>query len=408
MSSPDPRLPLGWITQQRWYAGRHRDATGTAVVASVPLESEQTIAADIVEIAYAAGDPEQYFVPDLTGADPETVVRALWQAVGSPPTGLESVVLEPLPDSPSTVQPLRGEQSNSSALVDHEWVLKIIRRLEPGANPEVEVGTALRARGSVRVAPLSAALRLHAPGDAGFDVLTVHRRVAGEDGFELAVADAQSEAAGGRGAHFPGAAYELGIALGALHDDLVAAFGTARTTADQTIARLRRRLDAVADVAELAPYHGQVTTRLESVAASGESLTLQRIHGDLHLGQARFGPDGWIFLDFEGEPLEPLDRRRAPDSPMRDLAGVLRSFDYAARWQAGDRAAGDAWRERNAELFVEGYELQRGERVDHDLLGLYELDKAVYEVGYEAAHRPERVSIPLHAIRRLVGDEPLR
>lgn len=411
MTVPDTERLLSLIRGQRWYAGRHREAVGASIVGSVPLgpPEQDTVAATIVKIAYATGDPELYFAPGLTRTD-EEVTGALWHALVAPPPGLQATMLESVPPRPTTMRPLTGEQSNSSVLVDDRWVVKTIRRLEQGTNPEVEIGAALRERGATRVAPFVGALRITVAGGE-FDVMTVHRRMAGTDGFALALADAQAERAGERASHFPGAAYELGIALGALHDELAEAFGTRAVGRDLVVDRLRRRLATAVEIEELAPYTSAIRERYDRVAANQEPLTLQRIHGDLHLGQTLFGAQGWVFLDFEGEPREPLAERRAPSLPMRDVAGILRSFDYAGLWDAAeaDVAAGESWRDRSAQLFLEGYELQRGERVDHDLLEVLELDKAVYEVGYEAAHRPERVAIPLRAVRRLLGDrEPLR
>lgn len=411
MSSPAPERLLSRITEQRWYAGRHREAVGASVVGSVPLgpPDQDPVTATIVEIAYAAGDPERYFVPGLTHTD-EEAIAALWHALVAPPPGLQTTVLASVPPRPRTTRALTGEQSNSSMLVDDRWVVKTIRRLEPGTNPEVEIGAALRERGATRVAPFVGALRMTAAGGE-YDVMTVHERVDGDDGFELALADARAERAGERGSHFPGAAYELGIALGDLHDELAEAFGTQTVGRESVVDRLHRRLAAADQIEELAPYAGSIRERYDRFGADQESLTLQRIHGDLHLGQTLFGAQGWVFLDFEGEPREPLAERRSPSLPMRDVAGILRSFDYAGLWNAAqaDLAAGESWRDRSAHMFLEGYELQRGERVNLDLLELLELDKAVYEVGYEAAHRPDRVAIPLRAVRRLLGDrEPLR
>lgn len=295
------------------------------------------------------------------------------------------------------------DQSNTSLhTTDH--VLKVFRRLWPGRNPEIEIGAALRAAGSTQVAGLQGWASLSIE-QTSYDVLAVHRRVPGTDGFTLAVADARRFARGENELHFPGAAYELGIALGALHADLVTAFGTKEVSdlGARLSARLLGRLDAIRDLEVLQPFLPAAAAMFGELAAANLRIPVQRIHGDLHLGQTLFAPDGWRLIDFEGEPRRPLAERVAPDTVLRDLAGVLRSFDYAARWDhATGRAAGDWW-SRTTAMFLEGYHLQHPDAVHRDVLDALLLDKALYEVGYETAYRPERVRIPLAAVAALCG-----
>ena len=176
-------------------------------------------------------------------------------------------------------------------------------------------------------------------------------------------------------------------------------------------AQMNERLDAaIAVVPQLAEYADGLRAIYASVAGCTEPVVRQRVHGDLHLGQVLRTTTGWIVLDFEGEPARPLASRRELDTPLRDVAGMLRSFDYAARHmlveQPGDpqRAyRAQEWAERNRQAFREGYAAS-GTVLDaaSPLLRAFEADKAVYECVYEARNRPHWLMIPLHSLARLV------
>lgn len=163
-----------------------------------------------------------------------------------------------------------------------------------------------------------------------------------------------------------------------------------------------RRLHAAAQaVPALLPHVPGLRAVFAAASGADGGGAVQRIHGDLHLGQTLRGSDGgWAVIDFEGEPAKPLDERRSPQPTVRDVAGMLRSFDYAARthrpWNAD-------WAARCRAAYCTGYAEAAGAdpRTDPALLRAYETDKAVYEVVYEARHRPDWLPVPMSAIERL-------
>jgi maltokinase len=181
-----------------------------------------------------------------------------------------------------------------------------------------------------------------------------------------------------------------------------------------TAAQLHERLDtALAAVPELAPYADALRRTYDEVGELTEDVPVQRVHGDFHLGQVLRTQDGWVLLDFEGEPARPLAERTALMSPLRDVAGMLRSFDYAARHLLAERPGeqhlayrANEWAERNRAAFCDGYAKAAGTdpRESSVLLRAFEFDKAVYEVVYEARNRPNWLPIPLGSIERLASE----
>ncbi|HZA83809.1 MAG TPA: phosphotransferase [Actinomycetes bacterium] len=445
-----------FLPTQRWFAGKGRSVAEVRVEASVPLRAAlPSLTAVVAAVAYADGGVERYHVPvghdrglearQLTDRVPDAVIYETKGPTGGPfydaarderLGGIyldliwRSATVEELRFSrvPEWTETLRGpgrllgaEQSNSSLVFGNRLVLKLFRLVEPGVNPELEVTRALAGAGFAACAePLGWIEGL------GSTLGILQRFYAGSvDGWTLAtgrVAD-HYESGGGEPGNFAADAGALGRLTAELHAAMADALPKA-ASGQPDLGRLHARLlgqltQVVALVPELAAHRQAIEeVYLKAEAAGDGSRHLQRIHGDYHLGQVLKAGDRWIVIDFEGEPARPLEERRRLASPLQDVAGMLRSFDYAAyqplvlrdevaRFEG--RAA--AWIEANRGAFLDGYRAVAGDDGpaggDHEsLLRAFELDKAVYEVMYEARHRPPWLQIPLGGIRRLLGASP--
>ncbi|GAA1875759.1 aminoglycoside phosphotransferase [Myceligenerans crystallogenes] len=364
------------------------------------------------------------------GADPAAWRAYLAAALAG--RGPEEYTPGPSDAELAEAHPLGGEQSNSSVLVPglrppipgfpgelaDGVILKILRTVPLGPHPDVVVPEALTRAGWKGVPRYLGAVELpHENPAEPHDAPVAHLAVVAEliteadDGFELACAHASE------GVAFDEQAAALGAAVAHLHAALAVARPTDATLdASGFMGVLRRRAaEAIADVTELAPHRGGITAfydevsdRLSAVTAE-RPIPLQAIHGDLHLGQVLHARDGWKVLDFEGEPQRPVAERTAPDLPLRDVAGLLRSFDYAA---AVGEAKDPDWSGDAQLSFLEGYREAAGDAPASSaldvttaslLLRALTLDKALYETVYESRHRPAWLPIPLTAVSRTLS-----
>ncbi|MBA2445836.1 MAG: aminoglycoside phosphotransferase [Nocardioidaceae bacterium] len=371
----------------------------------------------------------------------EGVRRRAEEAVRRPPEDVQRpadqeaqatfVVVEgaELPDDAEQGIVSSADQSNTSVIYGESAILKFFRRISAGGNPDIEIHAALTHHKSDHVAALLGWIEatwvdgegLHHTGQLA--MLQTLLRTA-TDGWQLALAsmrdllieeDLHPDEVGG---DFAAEAERLGAATADVHLDLAAVFEVGTLTAEDQRRRggaMVERLDAaVAAVPQLAQYADALRDHFDAFAALSEPLRVQRIHGDLHLGQVLRTVKGWKLIDFEGEPAKSLPERVTLDSQLRDVAGMLRSFDYAAaatlhQFGPSDQLSyrADEWVQRNRRAFLEGYSSVAGnDEPSQDLvLRAYEIDKAVYEALYEARNRPTWLAIPLAAIARLAAEE---
>ncbi|MGQ0830749.1 MAG: maltokinase N-terminal cap-like domain-containing protein [Microthrixaceae bacterium] len=363
---------------------------------------------------------ERELVAVLPDATPPVVV---YDALVDPDLAIEVLHLVAPDLEVSVRRPIVLEHSNSSIVFDEAHILKIFRRVEPGVNPDAEITRVLSGRGVDHVLAPIAELRRD-----GLDLALLREYLVGAtDGWEIARASVRDLLAGGlapeeSGADFAPDAARLGKLLASLHLEMAHAWGAAPGDNARWAREMEANLERVrADASDL-PGAFDVTAigdLFRSVSRVDDAGSEIRIHGDLHLAQLIKSDDGWKVLDFEGEPARRRAERFTTSSPLRDVAGLVRSLHYASvtgliEWADDDPVLADLvveWERRNREALCGAYFgadgidelLPSSTEARVTLLTAFELDKAVYEVGYELGHRPDLVGIPLDAIARLVG-----
>ncbi len=447
-------LLAAWMPSQRWFAGKLREAE-LQVIAGFLLESGVAgVTCRVVLVFDRSEPPALYQVPiterdqPLIGAETALIGRVgrSWIYDGPHDPVFAAALLRLMLDeaaAPSddgsgrigafghsdtsddvrvaSSRVLGGEQSNTSIIVETTdadrsptgpIICKVFRTLHHGENPDVVLTGALGVAGS-RVVPQSVGhVTGRWPDSRELDGLaTGHLAFAQE--FLPGVEDAWrvALAAVDAGADFGDRARQLGEATAELHRDLASVLPSRPATqADvaAVVAGMRARFEgAVRELPQLERHR----PRLDAVYATAERSDwppLQRVHGDFHLGQVLAVPGrGWVMLDFEGEPLRPMHERSGIDSPLRDVAGMLRSFDYAAGSHALSHPGESAtdWAARARDGFLAGYDAGSGlHLLEHRaLLDAFETDKALYEAVYEARNRPGWLAIPMNAIDRLLS-----
>ena len=448
-------LVEGWLPAQRWFAGKGRGGSiALAELAPLPGASPP-VTIWTATVHYDDGGTEVYQLPlvvydtaveglehvllgtfdspdgtrwvydalhdkEVTGA---WLTNTAEQTVAGGLRFARYVEADDIPVGHPSLA-LTGEQSNTSLMYSDLAILKVFRRLQAGVNPDIEILEALTKEGARHVPRLLGAAFGETEGDSYALAMLQEYMTTASDGWELAKisvrdlmaeADLHAEEAGG---DFAGEAERLGLAVAEVHADLVTAFGTSTAGAEELQVRaagMHQRLDRAAEIVPaLAPLAPGLHRLFDGFGDLDGELALQRIHGDLHLGQVLRTVHRWVLIDFEGEPMVDIEVRRRPDSPLRDVAGMLRSFEYAGRHrlvevgflpQLAYRAA--EWTQRNRDAFCTGYSQGAGADPREQAVALraFEADKAVYEAVYETRHRPDWVAIPLDSLTRLADTE---
>lgn len=448
---PDASAPAGlgellggYLARQRWYAGAGEVGPDDVIlVESRRMRLQASDAALYWAVVEANRARYQLLVGERRNGEHVAEVLLAHEAAAIGALG-ESFFYDAVVDSAlclellslvsggteraERVRPITAEQSNTSLVYDDRIILKLFRRLAEGANPDVEVTTALAAQGFAHVAAPVASWRR-----GGTDLAFAQEFLAGgSEGWALALTslrDLYSSASGHpaeAGGDFAAESSRLGRMTAQMHLAMAAAFGCdhkllATGPWQELVEDIARRLASVSEVSglDLVSPAAALIARMRALGDPGPAV---RVHGDYHLGQVMRTDAGWYVLDFEGEPARPLAERSRPTSPIKDVTGMLRSFAYASAVGLRSRTADElerleplamAWESHNRAAFLDGYQSEPGIEelmpADADMATVteaYELDKALYEFEYERAYRPEWTSIPRSAIVRLVGASP--
>jgi trehalose synthase-fused probable maltokinase len=427
---------IEYVTKQRWYGAKSRSVTHSEVLDSVELRTtDPHFTLELVEMRYDTGAHDIYQLlhgdTEIDGLEHPAAARELVHAMRAGLTlqGAEGTVeFRPVEGFAGLgrelldARPVGGEQSNTSLVFDDELILKVFRRLEPGINPELEMLRFLTEHGFANIAALGGWYAYSGgPLSATLGILQEFVRN-GEDGWELAL-----EEIGTVPDRFLTRLRRLGEVTGEMHTVLgsdlndpafsaetpsVESLGLLTATVDEEIESVFLSLPE--DDEQLAPIIGrgeEVREQLRTLTYAGATGKIIRTHGDYHLGQTLWSENDWVIIDFEGEPARPVTERRRKRSPLRDVAGMLRSFAYAAiaAELLHDTPAPEGWEEEARTQFLEGYLetvdptlLPSGSLAIERLLTVYELEKAVYELRYELDNRPDWVRIPVAGIQRLI------
>jgi trehalose synthase-fused probable maltokinase len=446
MTGIDLSILPEYLQAQRWFGSKGLPIKDISVIDHIeifieghPVSSLGAFILAIIEVVYELGPRERYQLmvcPEPGGRvsaalDDDEFARELFRIIRqrrSVPSGVGAlrgetlpgaqVLLSKLPASPR-VRRITEEQSNSSLVFEDKAILKVIRKIEPGLNPEVEMGRFLASQPSFKGAPaLLGVIEMEGPTAATLAVL--HQYVRAEsDGWKYVLAAFRARPT-------PDAALlkdmaRLGKVLAELHLALASA-PTDPAFAPETIQQEDLQRWSSSIIGELGVTLGEAEKRIPDLGDLREPLVERvrrlgqippsgkktRVHGDLHLGQVLRVSGDWMIFDFEGEPARSFNQRREKYTPLKDVAGMLRSFAYAqAAVELEGAVAGERsrpCREAFLSAYVDGLKssdlLPSGEAF-RTMLDAFELEKSVYELRYELQSRPDWVRIPIRTLKEL-------
>jgi len=529
--APFERILLDWVRGRRWFAAKARQPRQARIVESVPLAVRDLRASlCILQIDYRDGESERYFVPlallsgerafaartrapdavvaEIRFPGPEGEIQDLLVDALADPAFLNELMalferrrrirtgttaVSPVvssrfgerrgdPTQPLEARAAGAEQSNTSIIFGDRFILKVLRRLDEGVSPEVEMTRYLTGNGFAHSPPLVGQLEMSQRGGAPMTLAVLHGYVQNQGDawrqareelkrfFEHALTNRGSTPAGldrplvdlidqeppaevaePLGAYLQQAAL-LGRRVAGMHAVLGrpsedpafapepypmafqrAIYQSMRNLAGRNFRMLRSALPTLPPAAKepatrLLAAEERVLSRFSAFLKRKPSIIRLRCHGDLHLGQVLHAGTDFMIIDFEGEPARLIDERRRKRSALRDVAGMIRSFHYAAHGLLHDQVErgitsekdrpllerwADAWYTWVSCAFLRGYLKAVGDApfVPRDrgdlrvLLDAFLLEKAVYEVGYELNHRPGWIPIPILGIERILGKE---
>ncbi|MFW2513682.1 maltokinase N-terminal cap-like domain-containing protein [Demequina sp. SO4-13] len=404
---------LEWLSDPSSGLGVRFELVAAGSLFNVPLSYRQTPREDLSYGFIGAGtlDGEVFYVYDALH-DPEArgVLLQGFAEGAQTPAGIEYSRIDGFAlESHDDNVLLSAEQSNTSVIVG-ESLIKFFRKLAPGRNPDIEIQAALTELGSDEISPLQGWI---SAGDIDLAMIGVFQRSA-TDGWDTArtsVRALQDDAVRAReaGGDFAGESERLGATLAIVHEQMRQTLPTGSWGPSEIgtlVERLNARLEAAVSMQPSVADYAERAREAYAAIDSGTPVPVQRVHGDFHLGQTLRTTSGWKIIDFEGEPAQPLLERTRLDSVARDVAGQLRSLDYAAHSVAIVTGIEDTehindWVSRNRIAFLRGYGYEQTATAVA-LLHAYEIDKALYEVVYESNYRPDWVQIPLGALNRLL------
>jgi maltokinase len=434
---------LPWVSQQRWFPGKGLEVRSSGIRHELPLGASLSVL--LVEFDYLTRPRELYQVPVLVrreppkhegtasahayigvgpdgshlydaAKDPEGSSRLLrFMGSGATAGAVTGTTVEPLEEL--TPEPITSEQSNTSVIFGNRYIMKTLRQLWPGRNPDLALTLALNAAGSSHSATTSAWMSAEIDG-AEYTLVTVQRFLQGAQmGWPMVLASVQRalDDVPAASDDFTQEAFGLGSATAQVHATLAESLGVGRLGDDveQVVARVERRWEVLSlRLPQLAPYGDRVASLVSAFKADAHGLSTQRIHNDLHLAQVMRTDSTWVLIDFEGEPNSSIEDRNRLVPAWRDVACMLRSFDYGAFYlrptsteYSPAQARVDRWLSITRAAYLNGYTSVSGEptHAEQVALRLYELEKALFEIDYEMTYRPTWLERAVQATINLLG-----